>query len=94
MSTQARAIPASPFAALSAAPSSRRVPSKRPPAPACAGKFCSSEQGVGGDNPTDPLSLDAKQKSKTVSFFYEDTSEFLVRVAPHASPRSPHQRSH
>ena len=63
------------------------------PAPACAGKFCSSEQGVGGDNPTDPLDLDTKQKRKTVSFFYEDKSELLVRVAPHTSHRSPHHRS-
>ena len=55
---------------------------------ACAGKFCASEQGVGADNPVDPLNLDAVQKRKTVSFFYEGQSEFLVRVAPHASPRS------
>ena len=73
--------------------SARRVASKRP-RPACAGKFCSSEQGVGQDNPMDPLDLNAVQKRKTVSFFYEGQSEFLVRVAPHASPRSPHQRSH
>ena len=63
------------------------------PAPACAGKFCSSEQGTKVDNPDNPLNLDASQKRKTVSFFYEGKSEFLVRVAPHASPRSPHQRS-
>ena len=41
----------------------------------------------------DPLDLDAVQKRKTVSFFYEGKSEFLVRVAPHAHPRSPHHRS-
>ena len=41
----------------------------------------------------DPLNLDAVQKRKTVSFFYEGQSEFLVRVAPHASPRSPYHRS-
>ena len=45
------------------------------------------------DNPEDPLALTVSQKRKTVSFFFEDKSEFLVRVAPHASPRSPHQRS-
>ena len=72
--------------------SARHVASKRP-RPACAGKFCSSEQGVGGDNPTNPLDLTAVQKRKTVSFFYEGQSEFLVRVAPRASPRSPYHRS-
>ena len=60
---------------------------------ACAGKFCASEQGVGADNPVDPLNLDAVQKRKTVSFFYEGQSEFLVRVGPGASPRSPYHRS-
>ena len=88
-----RAIPASPFAALRAAPSTRRLSSKRPPL-ACAGKFCSSEQGVGGDNPEDPLDLSASQKRKTVSFFYEGKSEFLVRAAPHTQARATAARTH
>ena len=91
-----RAIPASPFRRTQRHPFLTARAQQ-----ACAGKFCSSEQGiftqgVGDDNPEDPLNLDASQKRKTVSFFYEGQSEFTVRVAPHApsQPAPPQPGTH
>ena len=37
--------------------------------------------GTGGDNPTDPVGLTDVQKSRSVSFFFRDFSEFDVSNA-------------
>ena len=52
-----------------------------------AGHFCSTEFGVGSDNPTDPTALTDVQKSRAVSLFFEDKSQFDVSDS-HLSPRA------
>jgi len=45
------------------------------------GKFCSSVQGTGVDNPQNPRNLDASQKRKTASFFFEGKSEITISLS-------------
>ena len=42
--------------------------------------FCSTEQGVGGDNPSDPLNMTELQSSRTVALTFEDVSSFTVEL--------------
>ena len=48
--------------------------------PCDAGHFCSSEWGTGIDNPMQPEALTDVQKSRTVSFFFQDFTQFEVSV--------------
>ena len=52
------------------------------------GKWCSTVGGEGEDNPNNPLGLNDLQRSRAVSFFFQNFSSFEVSDAP----RSPHRR--
>lgn len=51
--------------------------------------FGATTHGIGADNPTDPLNMTAQQANRTVSFSFQDTSTFALRLGLGPSGEAP-----